>query len=46
MIMSFYLHDVGMVVDEDRKNKLLADPEFLVFLETDGDFKERIEGVF
>ena len=45
MIMSFYLHDVGMVVDEDRKNKLLADPEFLVFLETDGDFKERIEGV-
>lgn len=45
MIMSFYLHDVGMVVDEDRKNKLLADSEFLVFLETESDFKERIQGI-
>lgn len=45
MIMSFYVHDIGMVVDEDRRKNLLSDPDFLGFLETEKDFKEQIESL-
>ena len=45
LIMSFYLHDIGMVVDNDRKTALLADDEFLNFIEREKDFKDRIEAL-
>ena len=45
LIMSFYLHDIGMVVDNDRKTTLLADTEFINFIEREKDFKDRIEGL-
>lgn len=43
MIMSFYLHDIGMVVDEARRKKLYVDSEFLEFLDSEKDFKDRLE---
>lgn len=42
MIMSFYLHDIGMVVNAARRKVLYADPEFLGFLESEKEFKDRI----
>lgn len=45
LIMSFYIHDIGMVVDEPRRTKLYSDSEFLNFLETEKEFKDRIAGL-
>lgn len=45
LIMSFYLHDIGMVVNQKRKEDILADPDFALFLNSNKEIKERIETI-
>lgn len=45
MIMSFYIHDIGMVVSQKRKEDILVNPDFANFLESNKDIKERIDTI-
>lgn len=43
MIMSFYVHDLGMVVTSDNRSTIIADDDFKRFLRSKSDFSSRIK---
>lgn len=42
MMMSFYMHDLGMVVTNEDKQKILEDEKFMNYLQAQPKFYERI----
>ena len=42
LIMAFYLHDIGMAVDEKRKDEILKSDDFKLFIESHKEFQDKL----